>query len=61
VMGDRMSDGTRAMRIYFNPLISLIWLGALVMFSGGLISLTDRRFRIGAPKAARRLRPAAAE
>jgi len=49
------------MRIYFNPLISLIWLGALVMFSGGLISLTDRRFRIGAPKAARRLRSAAAE
>jgi cytochrome c-type biogenesis protein CcmF len=61
VMGDRMNDGARAMRIYFNPLISLIWLGTFVMFLGGLISLTDRRFRVGAPKTARRLQPAAAE
>ncbi|WP_119392992.1 heme lyase CcmF/NrfE family subunit [Taklimakanibacter lacteus] len=61
VMGDRMNDGTRAMRIYFNPLISLIWLGTFIMFMGGVISLTDRRFRVGAPKTARRLQPAAAE
>jgi cytochrome c-type biogenesis protein CcmF len=61
VMGDRMNDGARAMRIYFNPLISLIWLGTFVMFLGGLISLTDRRFRVGAPKTARSLQPAAAE
>jgi cytochrome c-type biogenesis protein CcmF len=61
VMGDRMNDGTRAMRIYFNPLISLIWLGAVVMFCGGLISLTDRRFRVGAPKTARKLVAQAAE
>ena len=54
VMGDRMNDGTRAMRIYFNPLVSLIWLGAFVMFLGGLISLSDRRFRVGAPRLARR-------
>jgi cytochrome c-type biogenesis protein CcmF len=52
VMGDRMNDGTRAMRIYFNPLVSLIWLGAFVMFLGGLISLTDRRFRVGVPRLA---------
>jgi cytochrome c-type biogenesis protein CcmF len=52
VMGDRMNDGARAMRIYFNPLVSLIWLGAFVMFLGGLISLTDRRFRVGVPRLA---------
>jgi cytochrome c-type biogenesis protein CcmF len=61
VMGDRMNDGSRAMRIYFNPLISLIWLGTFIMFMGGVISLTDRRFRVGAPKTARRLQPAPAE
>ncbi len=61
VMGDRMNDGSRAMRIYFNPLISLIWFGAFVMFMGGVISLTDRRFRVGAPRTARRLEPVAAE
>jgi cytochrome c-type biogenesis protein CcmF len=54
VMGDRMNDGGRAMRIYFNPLVSLIWFGAAVMFMGGLVSLTDRRYRVGAPKRALR-------
>jgi cytochrome c-type biogenesis protein CcmF len=50
VMGDKMDGGGRAMRIYFNPLVSLIWLGAALMFVGGVVSLTDRRYRIGAPK-----------
>jgi cytochrome c-type biogenesis protein CcmF len=54
VMGDRMKDGARAMRLYFNPLISFIWLGAAVMFLGGFISLTDRRFRVGVPRLARK-------
>ncbi len=51
VMGDATNDGGRAMRMYFNPLVNLIWLGALVMFFGGICSLTDRRYRVGAPKA----------
>ena len=50
VMGDKTADGARVVRIYFNPLVSLIWLGALVMFTGGLLSLTDRKYRVGAPK-----------
>ena len=41
------------MRVYFNPLVSLIWLGAAIMFVGGIVSLTDRRFRVGAPQARR--------
>jgi cytochrome c-type biogenesis protein CcmF len=49
VMGERTGDG-RAVRLYFNPLVNLIWLGAAVMFLGGVMSLTDRRYRIGAPK-----------
>lgn len=61
VMGDRMTDGTRAMRIYFNPFISLIWIGSFVMFLGGIVSLTDRRFRVGAPKTARKLQAVPAE
>ncbi|HTN96075.1 MAG TPA: heme lyase CcmF/NrfE family subunit, partial [Nordella sp.] len=61
VMGDRMTDGARAMRIYFNPLISLIWIGTFIMFLGGFVSLTDRRFRVGAPKTARKLQPVPAE
>ena len=53
VMGDQSGDG-RAMRIYFHPLVSFIWGGAAVMFLGGLISLTDRRYRVGVPTPARR-------
>ena len=49
VMGDATKDGGRAMRMYFNPLVDLIWLGAVVMFLGGAFSLTDRRYRVGAP------------
>ncbi len=52
VMGER-SEGGRTVRLYFNPLVQFIWLGAAVMFAGGILSLSDRRFRIGAPRLAR--------
>jgi cytochrome c-type biogenesis protein CcmF len=52
VMGDETADGSRAMRLYFNPLVNFIWFGALTMFFGAMLSLTDRRFRVGAPKRA---------
>jgi cytochrome c-type biogenesis protein CcmF len=37
-------------RVYHNPLVPWVWLGALVMVLGGLVSLTDRRHRVGAPQ-----------
>ena len=30
-------------------MVTLIWLGALVMMGGGAVSLFDRRLRVGAP------------
>jgi len=53
VLGDELKNGAYSVRIYFNPLVRLIWLGALVMFIGGGLSLSDRRLRVGAPKRAR--------
>jgi cytochrome c-type biogenesis protein CcmF len=53
-LGDLNEDGSIAVRAYYKPLVVLIWLGALVMFAGGALSLTDRRLRIGAPKPARK-------
>jgi cytochrome c-type biogenesis protein CcmF len=53
VLGDPLKDGAYSVRIYFNPLVRLIWLGAVVMFIGGGLSLSDRRLRIGAPKRAK--------
>ena len=50
-------DGSWSVRLYFNPLVPWIWLGAVVMMLGGLVSLSDRRLRIGAPRRARRVIP----
>ncbi|MBM3555239.1 MAG: heme lyase NrfEFG subunit NrfE, partial [Alphaproteobacteria bacterium] len=43
------NSGAFPVRLYWKPLVIWIWLGALVMTLGGVISLTDRRFRVGAP------------
>ena len=54
-LGEADASGGSAVRIYWKPLVTLIWLGALVMGIGGLLSLTDRRLRVGAPKPARKI------
>jgi len=41
-------------RLYWKPLVTLIWLGALIMALGGVLSLSDRRLRFGAPVRAKR-------
>jgi cytochrome c-type biogenesis protein CcmF len=51
-LGDAESDGSIAVRLYHKPLVLLIWLGAVVMFVGGALSLSDRRLRSGAPRPA---------
>jgi cytochrome c-type biogenesis protein CcmF len=51
-LGDSNDDGSVAVRLYYKPLVLLIWLGAVVMALGGALSLSDRRLRIGAPKPA---------
>ena len=56
-LGDPNPDGTVPVRLYFKPLVLLIWLGALIMFFGGGLSLSDRRLRIGAPQPAKALVP----
>jgi len=59
VLGDAQTGGGFAVRIFFNPLVRCIWIGALLMFFAGAISLSDRRLRVGAPGRARRLLNAA--
>jgi cytochrome c-type biogenesis protein CcmF len=60
--GESYADGTIGLRLFYKPLVLLIWLGAVVMAAGGALSLTDGRFRIGAPARSRAaLMPAPAE
>jgi cytochrome c-type biogenesis protein CcmF len=52
-LGDPNPDGSLAVRLYYKPLVLLIWFGAVAMAIGGVLSLSDRRLRVGAPKPAR--------
>ena len=52
------NNEARVVRIYHHPLVMWLWGGGLIMVFGGLVSLSDRRYRIGAP--ARKPAPAAA-
>ncbi|MFO1154738.1 MAG: heme lyase CcmF/NrfE family subunit [Rhodospirillales bacterium] len=58
VIGEEQRTGAGdqgwVVRLYFEPLVQWIWGGVLIMVAGGLISLSDRRLRVGAP-ARRRL------
>ncbi|UZE47556.1 heme lyase CcmF/NrfE family subunit [Rhodopseudomonas sp. P2A-2r] len=52
-LGDTAPDGGIAVRIYHKPMVLLIWFGPVLMAFGGLLSLSDRRLRVGAPKPAK--------
>ena len=56
-------SGAWTLRILYEPFVGLLWLGAAMLVIGGSLSLTDRRFRVGAPQSskARSTKPVAAE
>jgi cytochrome c-type biogenesis protein CcmF len=49
-LGDPNEAGAWTVRLYHHPLVPWIWIGGVGMMLGGLVSLSDRRFRIGAPE-----------
>jgi cytochrome c-type biogenesis protein CcmF len=51
-LGEKGADGSRVVRIWYKPYVTLIWLGAIIMALAGFLSLTDRRLRVGAPRRA---------
>jgi cytochrome c-type biogenesis protein CcmF len=44
-LGDQLGNDTWSVRIQYKPMIRFIWLGALIMALGGLIAVSDRRYR----------------
>jgi cytochrome c-type biogenesis protein CcmF len=44
-LGDQLGNGGWSVRIQYKPMIRFIWLGAMIMALGGLIAITDRRYR----------------
>ena len=59
VLGEPNGQGGWTTRLYYKPLVPWLWIGSVVMVLGGLVSLTDRRLRIGAPSRKRRVGAAA--
>lgn len=51
-LGEPLDDNSQAwaVRLYYKPFISWIWLGCLVMSLGGIFAAADRRYRSAALK-----------
>ena len=47
--------GSWTLRILYEPLVNFIWIGSAMLVLGGLLSLSDRRLRVGAPRKSRRV------
>jgi cytochrome c-type biogenesis protein CcmF len=54
-LGDTDHAGNWTVRVYWKPLVPWIWIGAIIMAFGGVVSLSDRRWRVGAAARAPRL------
>ena len=62
VLGEPNGKGGWTTRLYYKPLVPWLWLGSIIMVLGGIVSLTDRRLRVGAPsRRSSRAAPAPAE
>lgn len=56
-IGEVQDDSSVDLRAYDKPFVLFIWLGPLIMGIGGMLSLSDRRLRVGAPRQAQRAKP----
>ena len=45
-LGEPLPDGAWVVRVYYKPFVSWIWGGAFLMALGGIIAVTDRRYRL---------------
>lgn len=55
------ASGGYVVRIYHKPLVLWLWLGCTLLVVGAVVSLSDRRHRIGAPTKSKAARGAAAQ
>ncbi|HQU14614.1 MAG: c-type cytochrome biogenesis protein CcmF [Chromatiales bacterium 21-64-14] len=51
-LGEPQDNGAWTLRIYYKPMVRWIWIGSLLMALGGLVSATDRRYRLAVARAA---------
>ena len=51
-LGEPVDNGAWSVRVYHKPFVTWIWGGCLIMALGGLVALTDRRYRKSTQRAA---------
>ena len=44
-LGDPLPGGAWAIRVHYKPFVRWIWLGAIFMSAGGILSMLDKRYR----------------
>lgn len=44
-LGEELENGAWSMRVYYKPMIRWIWLGCIFMTFGGVLAVSDRRYR----------------
>ncbi len=59
-LGEAVDGGAWIVRVYVKPFVGWIWGGCLLMALGGVLAITDRRYRARARSTASDLPPAAA-
>ena len=45
-MGEPLENGAWVVRVYHKPFVDWIWFGCLLMAFGGILAVTDRRYRL---------------
>ncbi len=45
-LGEPLENGAWSVRIYIKPFVQWIWMGAILMALGGILALSDKRYRI---------------
>jgi cytochrome c-type biogenesis protein CcmF len=45
-LGEPVADGAWVVRVYYKPFVDWIWAGCFLMAIGGVIAVTDRRYRL---------------
>ncbi|MFV1922871.1 MAG: heme lyase CcmF/NrfE family subunit [Methylotenera sp.] len=45
-LGEELEEGGWSIRIYFKPFVQWIWFGCLLMGIGGILTMTDKRYRL---------------
>ncbi len=45
-LGDPLRHGGWSLRLYYKPFVRWVWLGGLLMLFGGILALSDRRYKL---------------